>query len=143
MRFVRGHECRKFGEPNGFGIRVLGSRGFTARKLQHRHALQDPGHVLEGAGSVQARIAQGIAQRHHLGTIPLGQGFDEWQHAAAIGRAQHLTHRVLLQLTGSIGDGLVGQRQGIAHGAAGGTRDPAQGLGVGGYVLGLQHPGKV
>ena len=58
---------------------------------------------------------------------------------AAIDRTQHLAHGGFVQLAIAKGNSLVGQAQGIAHGATGGAGQQAQGLHFGGYRLRLQH----
>ncbi|WP_295977061.1 DNA polymerase III subunit gamma/tau, partial [uncultured Variovorax sp.] len=59
-------------------------------------------------------------------------------HMAAVGAAQHLTHAGFGQTAVAVGDGLVGERQRIAHGAARRARQQAQRAGFGRHLLGAQ-----
>jgi hypothetical protein len=58
---------------------------------------------------------------------------------AAVHAAQHGAHHGLLQPAAAVGDGLVGERQRIAHRPARRTRQQAQRAFVGRTLLGRQH----
>ncbi|MDT4845096.1 hypothetical protein FQZ97_790720 [compost metagenome] len=114
-------------------------RRATRHSLEHRHALQHAGHVFQRGRGIQTVEAQRIDGVDHRGAVGPRQRVDQAQHIRTVHRAQHLAHRDLLQLATAKGDRLVGERKRVAHGAARGPRDEAQGLGFGGHLLGLQH----
>ena len=62
----------------------------------------------------------------HGFAIACSQGVNELEHMGAIGTAQHLAHCLFLQLASAIGNGLIGQGQGIAHRAPCSAREQAQ-----------------
>ena len=57
--------------------------------------------------------------------------------------AQHLAHAGFLQLAAAEGDGLVGERKRVAHGATRRARQQAQRLRLGGHVFLRQHAREV
>ncbi len=56
-----------------------------------------------------------IGRFHHGFAIALGQGIDQAEHVGAVHRAQHLAHARFLQLAAAKSNGLVGERERIAH----------------------------
>ena len=69
----------------------------------------------------------------------MSQGLDQTEHMRAVRTTQHLAHSCFLQLAPTIGNGLIGQAQGIAHGTACGTGQQAQGLWLRINVFLAQH----
>ena len=137
LGFIGWHQFRQARHVHRFGVRVSLSQ--AGHGLQHRHALQDHGHVFQGGGSAQAIQTQGLRGVDDRFAVALGQSLDQTKHMRAIGAAQHLAHRGFLQLATAKGNGLVGQAERIAHGAACGAGQQAQGLGLEGNVLLAQH----
>ena len=141
LGFFGGHGRRQFGQALGVGVFAVVRH--AGHHLHHRHALQQHGHVFQRGGGRHALQAQGIHVVHHGGPIAIGQSTDELQHMAAVHAAQHLAHAGFLQLAVAKGNGLVGQAQRVAHGAACGAGQQAQGQRLGAQLLGGQHLGQV
>ena len=76
---------------------------------------------------------------HHGAAIGGGQRVNQGKDEAAVHAAEHLAHARFGNLAAAEGDGLVGQAEGVAHGAARGARQQAQGGGFGGHVFLRQH----
>ena len=57
----------------------------------------------------------------------------------SVDRAEHLSHLGRANRTGTIGDGLIGEGQCVAHRASGGTGNPVQRLGLTHQALALQN----
>ena len=83
--------------------------------------------------------AQRISRFHNAAPVAHGQRFDQAKNVAAVHRAQHVAHACFLQLPAAKGNRLVGERERIAHGAARGPRQQAQGLGLERHAFGAQH----
>ena len=137
LGFVARHQHRKAGDL--CGLRIAGVGGHLRHSLRHGHALQHGAHLLQRGGCRQAIAAQRLGGFHHHLAIGLGECLDQAEHMAAVHAAQHLAHHGLLQLAAAKGNGLVGQRQRIAHGAARGARQQAQGLGFGSHAFLAKH----
>ena len=88
----------------------------SARSRQHHDRIGADvilrAEFTEGAGDVAAR-----------------QMLEQIDHAGAVGKAQHLPHRVSPHEAGRMRDRLIEQRERIAHRAFGGARDDAERLG--------------
>ena len=141
LGFFGRHGLGQIGQALGVGvIAVLGHAG---HHLHHRHALQQHGHVFQRSSGRHALQTQGIDLVHHGGTIALGQGANHVHDMAAVHAAQHLAHTDFLQLPVAKGNGLVGQAQGVAHGAACGAGQQAQSQRLGAQLFCGQHLGQV
>lgn len=128
-------QARNFG---GIGVGFV--QRHTGHGLLHGHALQDAGHVFQRAGGRKPQLLQHLHTRHELRGVACCQRCNQPQHMAAADAAQHLPHGGLLYTvaTGK-GNGLIGERQGIAHGAARAARQQVQGAGFRRNLLGLQN----
>ena len=111
--------------------------------LGQRHPLQLGGHGHQdlGVGHVAGRQAVGLL--HHGSGIAGGQQRQQFGRQIFIDRAEHLLHRGLLHLPRAQRDGLVEQRQTVAHAAASGLADQLQAPFFIGNVFGLQDVGQV
>ena len=111
--------------------------------LGQRHPLQLGGHGHQdlGMGHVAGRKAVGL--QHHGSGIAGGQQRQQFGRQVFIDRAEHLLHRGLLHLPRAQRDGLVEQRQTVAHAAACGLADQLQAPFFIGNVFGLQDVGQV
>ena len=113
------------------------------RHLQHRHALQHARHFFQCRRRAVAIQAQRIHRGHHRGPVGLRQRAYQREHVAAVHGAQHLAHGGFLQLAAAKGNGLVGQAQRVAHGAARGAGQQAQRHGLGSHAFRRQHLSQV
>ena len=140
MRFVGRHVGRESGQLGC--IRICVNR--TSRhRLQHRHALQHGGHVLQCRCRTQAVQAQRFGALHHGLAIPQSQCPQQAKHMGTVHAAQHQPHHILAQAAGAKGNRLVGQTQRIAHGAPGGPSQQAQRWRIDWHGFGTQHALKV
>ena len=139
LGFVGRHGLGQSGHLRGIGVARVAVVGAFGHRLDHGHALQDRAHVFQGGRRTQAIQAQSIDGVEHRGAIGLRQGLDQTEHVAAVDRAEHVAHGVFLQLATAKSDGLIGERQGVAHGATSPPRDQTQSADLGGHALGLQH----
>ncbi|MCY1374697.1 hypothetical protein D9M69_620570 [compost metagenome] len=115
LGFVGGQRVRQAHDLRRVGVvRLLQGQPFGHR-LQHRHALQQAGHFFERRGGVQAVQAQAVDGVDHRSAITARQPVDQPQHIRTVHRTQHLAHRGFLQLPATEGNGLVGQRERVAH----------------------------
>ena len=138
LRFIGGHQACQARDICCFWI---GNVGFwcVANGLQNRHALQNAGHVFQGRSGIQTMQAQSFRNCHHRFAVAVGQSLDQLKNIGAVSATQHVLDRFFFQLAASEGNGLVGQTQGVTHGAAGGTGDKSQGLGFCFNRFLLQH----
>ena len=108
--------------------------------LLHSHALQDARHIFERTDGRKPLFLQRLHASHDLRGIATSQRINQAQHMAAANAPEHLPHRRLLHaLTAAKGDGLVGQRQGVTHGAARRARQQVQRARFGHDLFGAQH----
>ena len=121
------------------GVAVVICCGGLGHGLENGHALQDHAHFFQRRGSVQAVLAQGLNSLNHRLAIAYGQRVNQAKHIGAVHAAEHLPHRGFRQLARTKGNGLVGQAQGVAHGAPRAPGQQAQGLGVCRNVFGVEH----
>ena len=138
LGFVCGQDVGQARNFGGIGVGFV--YWHAGHGLLHGHALQDTGHVFQRAGGRKPLLLQHLHTRHELCGIAFCQRCNQPQHMAATHAAQHLPHGGLLYTvaTGK-GNGLIGERQGIAHGAARAARQQVQGAGFCRDVLGLQN----
>ncbi len=137
LDFIGWHGCGQGLQRGGIGVGRV--QLHPRHGLQHGHALQQSGQLLQRTGSRNAVDAQNIHRLHQLATIAGGQGMKQRKHMAAIDRAQHLAHGGLLQLPAAKGDGLIGQAERIAHRASGPLGQQTQRLLFKGHALLGQH----
>ncbi|CFP07748.1 Uncharacterised protein [Bordetella pertussis] len=97
-----------------------------AHALLDGHPRQQHRQVGQRAGIRQAAHRQLIGHRQHPGGVARGQRIQQAYQMALVDRAQHAAHRFFAEIAGAIGNGLVGQRQRVAHGTAGRLADQAQ-----------------
>ena len=111
--------------------------------LGQRHPLQLGGHGHQdlGVGHVAGRQTVGLL--HHGSGIAGGQQRQQLRGQVFIDRAEHFLHGSLLHLPRAQRDGLVEQRQTVAHAAAGGLADQLKAPFLIGDVFGLQHIGQM
>ena len=121
------------------GVAVIICYDRLGHRLENRHALQDHAHFFQRGGGVQAVLAQGLHGLNHRLAIAHRQRVNQAKHIGAVHAAKHLAHRGFRQLAGTKGNGLVGQAQGVAHGAPRAPGQQAQGLGVCRHVFGVEH----
>ena len=140
LRLVRVEQRRQRMHGGGLGVGRI-ERG--RHRLRQRHLLGQRGQILERAGGRQTQAPQLVDRTHQRRTVSGAQRLHDAHDMAAIDRAQHLPHRRLLQRAAAEGDGLVGQRQRVAHRAARGARELAQGARLGLDAFGLQHGAEV
>ena len=143
LGFVGRQQVGEAGNLGGVGVAVLVGVGGLAHRLQNRHALQHAGHRFQRGRGAQAAQAQPVGGVHHRLAIGTGQCLDQREHMATVHRAEHLTHPVFAQRTAAKCNGLVGQRERVAHGAPGGPGQQTQCAGFGGYRFRLQHGAEV
>ncbi|MCY1225777.1 hypothetical protein D9M72_379830 [compost metagenome] len=112
LHFLRVEHAGQAPHLVGFGPFVL-HRG--RHGLRQRHLVQQRAQILQRAGKRQAAVGHGIGNRQHGGAVFGGQRIEQLHQVALVDRAQHAAHRVFRHLARTVGDGLVGQRQRIAH----------------------------
>ena len=101
-------------------------------------------HVLHHRQGIGAGVIQAGEVDQRVGDLAAHQIFENIQHPAAVGQAQHLAHRVGRDhVAFTMRDGLVQQRQGIARRAFGGTRDQRQGAVLDGDIFLLRQGGEI
>jgi len=107
--------------------------------LQHRHLLRQIGQLFERAGGRQALRAQLVDRAHQRHAVAGGQRLDDAHPMTAVDRTQHLAHGGLAEVAAGVGDGLVGERQRVAHRAARATRQQPQRRILERHRFGVQH----
>jgi hypothetical protein len=108
------------------GQRILGGRD-PGHALLDGHARQQHGQVGQRAGIGQPADRQFVGDRQHALGVARGQRVQQAHQVPLVDGAEHAAHGVFGQVAGAIGDGLVGQRQGVAHGPGGRLPDQPQG----------------
>jgi hypothetical protein len=101
--------------------------------------VQQAGHILQSGVEGEAARGQLAGFHHQAGTVARGQGFQHRQQVGLVDDAQHGAGFFLLHLAAAVGDGLVGEGQGVAHAAGGGSGQEVEGAGFEGDVLRFQH----
>ena len=109
------------------------------RGLRDRHLLQQHGHLFERAGRRQPALAQRIDAGQHGGAVARSERLHEAGRDRPLDAAEHRAHGRFLQAAGAERDGLVGERQRVAHRAACGARQQAHRAGIVFHLLGGQH----
>ncbi|CAM3045680.1 200 kDa antigen p200 [Cupriavidus taiwanensis] len=127
LHFLRVEHAGQAPHLVGFGPFVLHRR---RHGLRQRHLVQQRTQVLQRAGERQAAIGHGIGDRQHGGAVLGGQRIEQLHQVTLVDRAQHAAHGFLRHLPRAVGDGLVGQRQCIAHRAMRGLRQQPQRVAV-------------
>ncbi|CAB3734264.1 hypothetical protein LMG1231_04955 [Achromobacter denitrificans] len=117
---------------------ILGGR-HAGHALFDGHARQQHGQVGQRAGIGQPADRQFVGHRQHALGVARGQGVQQAHQMPLVDGAEHAAHGLLGQVAGAIGDGLVGQRQGVAHGAGGRLPDQPQGRHFETHVFLAQH----
>ena len=128
LRLVWRHQTCQAGCFADFRIRLIISHRQFRHRLQHCHTLQQRCHVFKCGRCAQPIETQRFRRLHHGAPVVTGQRIDQPEHIAAVHAAQHGAHTHLIELAGAKRDGLVGERQRIAHGAACRSRQQAQSL---------------
>ena len=128
LRFIRGHGLRQIGHGGGIWVCLIDCSSHIRHRLQYRHALQHRSHFFKRRSGRNPVVAQCICGFNHRPAIALGQGCNQSKDIAAVHAAQHLAHSIFLQLTTAKRNGLIRQRQRIAHRATRTTRQQLESL---------------
>ncbi|CAB3871780.1 hypothetical protein LMG1864_02808 [Achromobacter ruhlandii] len=118
--------------------RILG-RHHAGHALLDGDARQQHRQVGQRAGVRQAARGEFVGHRQHALGVAGGQGVQQAHQVALVDGAEHAAHGVLGEIAGAIGDGLVGQRQRVAHRTRRGLADQAQGRHFEADLLLAQH----
>ena len=108
-------------------------------RLGQRHLLQFAGQAEQHLVVRNVAACQAVGKLHHRRGVAGRQQGQQLRRQVGIDRAEHLLHSLLADLAGAEGDGLVEQRQAVAHAAAGRLADQRQPAVLVGNLLGLQH----
>ena len=136
LRLISGHYSGQAGDVSGIGVTV-GS--LIRHGLQHRHALQHGGHFFQRRRGADAVHTQRFAGLHHRLAVAVRQGANQAKHITAIRTAQHLAYGGHFNLAIAKCDGLIGERQGIAHRPTRRACEQTQSSRIGGNTLLRQH----
>ena len=139
LGFISRHGLRQLQHLHGIRVGGIGGSRHIWHGLQHGHALQHAGHFFQRGSGRDTVVAQCIHGFHHSTAIALRQRANQTKHIATVHTAQHLAHGCFLQLATAKGNGLIRQRQCIAHGTARGTREQLERLGLCGNAFLGQH----
>ena len=128
-------QLRLVGRQHGGELARVGSVAValierTRHCLLDGHLLQQRGQFLERAAGRQAQAAHVVDDGQHGRPVALRDGLHEVARMAAIHRAEHAAHHGFIQLPGTEGDGLIGERQGVAHRAPRSATEQTQGTGL-------------
>ena len=136
LRLVRGQKGRQFTRQGRVGVGV--GQG-PWHGLLYRHLLQQRRHLFKCACRGQAVLAQCIDAGQHGARIAPRQRAHETTGMAAVDAAEHGAHGLTRQRAAAESDGLIGQRQAVAHRTACRTRQQFQRQRVMCHALGLKH----
>ena len=132
VRCAMPHVLRVVGAARLLG---LGARGVGKGAVLHHLEARDPVHVVGKVAEDGRRVAAALVLRFDLLDRGLGiarhHRLEQVDDARAVHEAQHGGDVRRLHLALAIGDGLVEQRQPVAHRAFGGARDHGQRIGLG------------
>ena len=95
-------------------------------RLRQRDAVQQRAQVLQGAVVRQAAAGHFIGYRHQVGAILRGECIEQAHQVRLVECAEHALHRFERHLAGGVRNGLISQRQRIAHRAVGALRQQTQ-----------------
>lgn len=121
------------------------ARGRIVGRQCPRHTLADgdageqDGEVGQGTGIRQPAGSQFIGHRQDFRGPARGESLQQAQQMALVDGAEHALHGIECEIAGTVGNGLIGERQGVAHGAAGRLPDEAQCMRVEGQLFLAQH----
>ena len=113
-------------QPRDIGGQRVFRRRDAGHALLDRHAREQHRQVRQRAGIGQATDGQFVGHGQHALGVAGGQRVQQPHQMTLVDRAQHAAHGFFGQVAGAVGDGLVGQRQGVAHGAGCRLADQAQ-----------------
>ena len=91
--------------------------GGAGNDLLHRNSVQQAATLVHRRGKIHALLGHVRALREHLARILGHQGLQQADKLAPIHGTEHGHHIGLAQFSAAAGDGLLGQRQGVAHAA--------------------------
>ena len=140
LHFLRVELRGEAADVGRFG-QVVG-QGF-GHALREAHALEHQREFLQRGVKTQG------ARGHRIGHGKQGlavfgeQGFANLHQVGGVDGAQHAAHRFFGHGAGGIGNGLVGQRERIAHRAVCGLREQAQRIGFVLHAFVVQHTAQV
>ena len=120
------------------GVAELGVGG-AGDDLLHRNPVQQSAKLVHRRGKIDALLGQVRALLKHVARILGHQGLHQADKLAPIHDAEHGHHIRLAQFAAAEGDGLLGQRQGIAHAARRRAAQRPQGRLVAVDALFAQH----
>ena len=120
------------------GQRIFGG-GDAGDTLLDRDARQQHGQVGQRAGIRQPADREFIGHGQHALGVARGQGVEQADEMALVDGAEHAAHGVLGQVARAVGNGLVGERQGVAHRTRRGLPDQPQGRDLKAHVFLAKH----
>ncbi len=113
------------------------------RELDQRNAMQQRRQFLQGRVEAEAAGLHRRAHGQHGLDVAGGQCIEQGIEMLVAHRAQHRPHAFFLDPAGAVRDGLVEQRQRVAHRAGRRLGDLAQRTGVASDAFGFQHAREV
>ncbi len=122
---------------------IFGIHQAAGQHLFHGNRLQGLRHRVQCRRGRLPAIAQRSQGLHHPGRVVCGQGLQPGHGVALIDHADHRPYRRRFQPPLPIGQGLVGQGQGVPHRTASRATQHGQGGVLIGYAFGLQHARQV
>ena len=125
------------------GLRQFGRMAQFGDRFQPGQDMDQLQQVAEEHAQIGAPFMRAVGDPQDLRRFAGQHGFQHVEHRFPIGQAQHVGHRFHGDLAFGLGDGLVEQRQPVAHRAIGGPRDEVQRGRLGRDALGRGDPGEM
>ncbi|CAG2154866.1 hypothetical protein LMG26296_05634 [Cupriavidus plantarum] len=102
----------------------------SRHRLRKRDLVQQRPKILQGPRERQAAIRHRIRNADQRGAILGGQRIEQLHEVALVDRPEHPPHGILRHLPSAIRNGLIGQRQRIAHGTVRRLREQPQRIAI-------------
>ena len=140
LQFLR---RKPLGQVCDFGrtLRIVGQR--ARRSLLDGSALQQASHRVQGSRGGGASLLHVPGHLHHAGPVAGAQRQQQVHTGLPVTGTEHRGHRLLRQLPATVGYGLIGQGQGVAHRTPCRLGQQAQRAALRRNVLAGQHLGEV
>ena len=120
-----------------FGLGPVVGHGL-GHGLRQRDVVQQHTQILQRRTVGQAARCDFVGHAEQARTIADRQRVENAYEVSLIERAEHAAHGFFGDLTGTVGNRLIGQRQGIAHAARGRQSQQTQGGRLKGHLFGLE-----
>ena len=120
LRVIKRRSCSELNDSSLIGPACIHRIG---NRLRNRHVVKRITQLIKCRHVVRCVLRDVRYQRQHFRGIVIEERSDQIEYFAPVHRSQHLRHLRTRELALTVGNGLVSQAQGIAHGAFSRPRD--------------------